>query len=152
MAAPFVSHRMQRLHTDSGVVMALFWVQTPDRQHHLAVTVCPACPPALLHGPVLTRVVVSCRMCLMSVSGAICGRVVELCCESINFIVSYSQFLPAFLLHMQNGLLTHSVGIARHWSQWNDIVNVRKESCDGRIRLCTLTSNSGSRLQHHHDT
>mmetsp|Transcript_6514 Transcript_6514/g.18754 ORF Transcript_6514/g.18754 Transcript_6514/m.18754 type:complete len:306 (-) Transcript_6514:501-1418(-) len=38
MMACFVSHRMQRVHTESGVVMTLFWVQTPEGHHHLAAT------------------------------------------------------------------------------------------------------------------
>lgn len=36
---PFVSHRMQRLQNERGVVMTLFWVQTAEGFHRLAASV-----------------------------------------------------------------------------------------------------------------
>lgn len=35
---PFISHRMQRLQNERGVVMTLFWAQTAAGDHHLAVS------------------------------------------------------------------------------------------------------------------
>ncbi len=148
MAAPFISHRMQRLHTDSGVVMALFWVQTPDREHYLAVTVCPAGPP-LLRGSVLpARVDLSCRVCLIFVS---VRSVIELMLRNHSFNNFVSK-VPACCsrIHRQNNSLTHSAEIDRH--RWKYCQSELKESATGALHHAhsrqTLARDSSTLMMH----
>lgn len=146
MAAPFISHRMQRLHTDSGVVMALFWVQTPDREHYLAVTVCPACPP-LLRGSVLPA-----RVDLPHVSNLVWVQsVVELMLRNHSFN-NYVSTVPACCsrIHRQNNPLTHSVEIDRH--RWKYCQSELKESATGALNQAhsrqTLARDSSTIMMH----